>query len=485
MKPEPADAGGYDDMVQIRNITYAYPQRPGPLGPFQFSADPGDIVHVTGSSGCGKSTLARCITGLIPHIYRGEMRGEVIIDGNRTSDTPLWRLSELAGLVFQNPAAQMLGSSVEEEIIIGLENLGLEKSEISGRLEDALERFALGPLRSRSPRTLSGGEQQKLALAAMTARRPPLLVLDEPLSMLDVTAASELVGYLAELAKSGTAIVIMEHRADYLAGLRGVRVHDLDRDRPRRVPDRRAPRPDVPDAGGKRRRLEVSGLGVNIGRAVILKDLNFTVSEGTVTAVVGRNGTGKTTLLRALAGLQDHAGSAAIDGARPDFGLVFQNAELQLFNPTVRGEVLFRIDRPDLVWYEWLMDVLGLRRYENTAPLLLSEGEKKRAALAAVLMRKPSHGLLLDEPSLGQDTGHKAMLMDICAGAAARGMMVILTTHDLHLASMADRLILLDAGGIAADGPPERVFRDRPAWERAGMFVPPWISCRKNRRNTA
>jgi len=224
-------------------------------------------------------------------------------------------------------------------------------------------------------------------------------------------------------------------------------------------------------------KLFVSKLGVDFGGKRILKNLNVSIDAGAVTSVAGRNGTGKTTLLRALAGLQRYEGSIAIDGRQPDFGQVYQNADLQLFNATVRGEILYRLPHPDMELYEWLIHTLGLQQYENTPPLILSEGEKKRVALAAVIMRKPAHGILLDEPSLGQDSAHKAMLIDICAGLAAQNKIVIFTTHDLHLAAMADRILLLGPEGVEADGSPDEVFSDKRAWERAGMFVPDWITC--------
>lgn len=463
-------------MIRIQELSYAYPQHGRGIGPFDFSVKPGEMLHMTGSSGCGKSTLARCITGLIPHIYHGAMKGSVRIGGLDTAGTPLWKLAESAGFVFQNPAMQMLGNTVEEEILIGLENLGLDRVEMRDRMDEALGRFGLDGFRGRRPQTLSGGEQQKLALAAITARRPPALILDEPLSMLDVAAATEFAGYLSELARAGATIVIFEHRSDYLAGMPGIRMAALDR---ATVPERsgapgRWARAASDAKGGPR--LDVSGLGVSIGGNPIIRNLSLSIDPGEVTAVVGRNGSGKTTLVRALAGLQKYQGSIAIDGARPDFGQVYQNADLQLFNASVRSEILYRVKDPDMTWYAWLMETLGLRQYEDTPPLILSEGEKKRVALATVLMRKAAHGILLDEPSLGQDMAYKKMLIDICRGLAARGKIVLFTTHELHLAAMADRLILLGRDGIAADGPPEKVFRDAGAWKRAGLFVPPWLT---------
>jgi energy-coupling factor transporter ATP-binding protein EcfA2 len=210
-----------------------------------------------------------------------------------------------------------------------------------------------------------------------------------------------------------------------------------------------------------------------------------------VIAVVGRNGVGKTTLLRALAGLQKHTGSVTVNGERPDrsassrpsrsassrlgLGMVFQNADRQLFNATVRDEILYRVPGPDMARYDWLLEVLGLARYEIVPPLLLSEGEKKRVALATVLMRGPRHGLLLDEPALGQDAAHKAVLIRLARALARAGQVVMLTTHDLPLAIQADRLMLLGPDGFVADGPPGQVLRDDAAWAKLGLLVPDWV----------
>jgi len=457
-------------VLRAEKLAYRYPHNNHGLEPVSLSLRPGERLLIAGPSGCGKSTLARCLTGLVPHLYRGQLEGHVWLDGLRTAESPLWQLAERAGLVFQNPAAQMLAQSVEEEIVFGLENLGLSPPTIRERLEATLAHFGLAALRDRSPQTLSGGEQQKLALAAITARQPPILVLDEPLSMLDSTAAADLVDHLAGLAHRGTTVVTCEHREEVLRAIPGLRTLRLNG----RAALHKATLPDAsfPSAGTPAAQLDVSKLTVRLGGRAILRDLSFSVAGGQVLAIVSRNGVGKTTLLRALAGLQKHDGRVTMNGERPDLGMVFQNADVQLFNATVCEEILYRLPDPDMARYAWLLDVLGLARYESTPPLLLSEGEKKRVALATILMRGLRHGVLLDEPALGQDTAHKAMLLRLVRALAQAGQLVVMATHDLALAAQADRLTLLSPDGFLADGPPAEVLRDRGAWDRAGLSVP-------------
>jgi energy-coupling factor transporter ATP-binding protein EcfA2 len=297
-------------------------------------------------------------------------------------------------------------------------------------------------------------------------------VLDEPLSMLDGAAAASLVTYLGELARTGMAIVVCEHREEYLQPIPDLQTLRLEGPAVKEVA---VPALLPPGTPAHAPALEVENLAVQLGGRPILRDVSIRVEPGQVVAIVGRNGVGKTTLLRAMAGLQKCEGRIAIDGVRPDLGMVFQNADLQLFNASVREEILYRVPEPDMALYAWLLGALGLERYEEVPPLLLSEGEKKRVALAMVLMRRPRHGLLLDEPSLGQDTAHKAILIRLARALAAAGRLVVFTTHDLPLAAQADQMLLLSSEGFVASGPPAAVLADANGWAQIGLSVPVWV----------
>jgi energy-coupling factor transport system ATP-binding protein len=470
-----------NSLLRAEGVGFAYIQDGRGIGTISLELGAGEVVHICGLSGCGKSTLARCLTGLVPHLYRGQLDGTVWLCGQRTDQAPLWQLTEAAGMVFQNPATQMLSSTVEDEIIFGLENLGLPVAEIEQRTTQALEDFGLAEMRARSPLTLSGGEQQKLALAAVMARRPPLLVLDEPLSMLDTTAALDLVERLAQLAAQGVAVVICEHRQEYLAGLPGLRTISLESLYRQAGAAAELSWPGTVPACLERpvACLEAGGLQVARGGRMILNSWDFSLRGGEMTAVVGRNGVGKTTLFRALAGLQQYSGALQVqpgrEAERPQLGMVFQNPDLQLFNASVRDEVLYGVPAADMQLYAWLLDVLDLRRYEDTPPLLLSEGEKRRVALATILMHQPRHGVLLDEPALGQDYTHKEMLVHLLRTLAQASQIVAYSTHDVELALQADRLVLLGPQGIIVSGPPGDLLARQDAWLQAGLRLPDWV----------
>jgi energy-coupling factor transporter ATP-binding protein EcfA2 len=270
------------------------------------------------------------------------------------------------------------------------------------------------------------------------------------------------VAELVRLQRTGTAIAVCEHRHDAFAHIDDLRRHPL----PGTVAaDMALPalEPRVPAF-----RLVVEGLAVALGGQPVLDGIDVTFAGGQVISVVGANGAGKTTLLRALTGLQPHDGriSGFASSARPPrLGMCFQNPDRQLFNPTVRDELRYGRPTCDEQEYRRVLELLGLSRYEHTAPLLLSEGEKKRLGLGILLLTPGLSGVCLDEPTLGQDTQHRRLLGSIMRRLADAGYLCLVATHDLAWAvEWSDqtyvlrdgRLVSGDATAIAGPARPHR-----------------------------
>jgi len=208
-------------IIEVKDLSYKYPgSSKYALRDISLNIDEGEFVVITGPSGCGKTTLCRCFNGLIPHFYGGEFIGDVIVNGMSVKNTPITILSKYVGMVFQDPESQLFSLNVEREVAFGLENLGLDREEIRFRVNEVLELMGISHLRNRAPFELSGGEQQKVALAACLAMRPKILVLDEPTSHLDPVSAYSLLNLLNELKnKLKLTVVIVEHRLEALVAV--------------------------------------------------------------------------------------------------------------------------------------------------------------------------------------------------------------------------------------------------------------------------
>lgn len=206
-------------IVEIRGLAYTYPGSSEPaLINVNLTLEKGDFTILTGLSGCGKTTLCRCLNGLIPHFYSGELKGDVIVAGLSVRDNPISDLAQHVGFVFQNPENQLFALSVEKDIAFGLENLALPREEIRRRVDWAMDVIGITDLREKVPYELSGGQQQRVAIATVLSMRPELMVLDEPTSFLDPVAARNLFNIIYKLNKElDLTIVLVEHRLDLLS----------------------------------------------------------------------------------------------------------------------------------------------------------------------------------------------------------------------------------------------------------------------------
>jgi len=183
-----------------------------------LSVEKGEFVVLTGPSGCGKTTLCRCLNGLIPNFYSGDLKGELEVDGVNVADKTTAELATHVGFVFQNPENQLFSLSVERDVGFGLENLGVRREEALERIDWAMKATGILDLRGKAPYELSGGQQQRAAIAGVLAMRPGIIVLDEPTSFLDPKSAEEIIGVIAKLSQDlNLTTLLVEHRLDIVS----------------------------------------------------------------------------------------------------------------------------------------------------------------------------------------------------------------------------------------------------------------------------
>ena len=206
-------------IIETKNLTYTYPGGTKPsISDISIKVEKGDFVLITGPSGCGKTTLCRCFNGLIPHFYQGELKGEITVADMDTTKHQTQEMAKSVGLVFQNPENQLFALSIEKDVAFGLENLGVPREEIRKRVDWALKLTDIYDLRERSPHEVSGGQQQRIAIAAILAMQPEIIVLDEPTSFLDPLSAENIFKVIHELNKKlGITVALVEHRLDLTA----------------------------------------------------------------------------------------------------------------------------------------------------------------------------------------------------------------------------------------------------------------------------
>jgi energy-coupling factor transport system ATP-binding protein len=399
----------------------------------------GEHIALLGPSGSGKSTLLRSLAALVPHFHGGRFEGSVVVGG---IDTRNARPAELAGIVasvFQDPEDQIVMNKVANETAFGLENIGVDPTEIWPRVEEALALVGAEHLADRSTGELSGGELQRVSLASALALKPRLLLLDEPTSQLDPEAADAFFDLVEHLP---CAVLVSEQRpARPLAHVDRV----LFMDAGRIVLDAR--RDDALAWLAEHRPLylphvaevvcSVRDVRFSYGERVVLEHASLEVRRGEVVALTGPNGVGKTTLAQIAAGLlEPDAGEVT----RSRAAYLTQDPGRHLVTERVLDEVALGADveRAHVV-----LARLGLAEHEQRHPRDLSSGERERLALAAVLATEPEL-LVLDEPTRGVDPERKAELARLLrAEAPGRGTLVV--THDLvWAAEVADRIVELD-----------------------------------------
>lgn len=523
-------------MIRFSSVSLIYPNSTKTvLENLSLTIDEGEFVLVIGPTGSGKSSLLRLINGLVPHHTGGILAGDISVDGISTQTIKPGGLAHLIGIVGQNPINGFVTDTVEEELAFGMESLNVAPEVMRKRVEEILDLMSLAPLRNRSLVTLSGGEQQRVAIGSALVMHPKVLVLDEPTSALDPIAAEEVLSILHRLVHDlGITVVVAEHRLErviqfadrivHIDGLGNARVgtpaqimSDSDiappivhlaralgleeigltvRDMRRMSEEIRGGnyvhKIELPPPSGEVV-IDISKVSLSFSNKTVLKDINLQIFAGEVIAIMGRNGAGKSSLLKTIVGLHACSGGSVdllgndpltISGVkrRETIGFIPQEPSDLLYGQSVlmecqQGDTDNEVEKGTT--FDLLNELVpGIS--PNAHPRDLSEGQRLALALSVVLCAKPKV-LILDEPTRGLDYQAKSHLVNtLLRYARILGRTVILATHDVELvAELATRVIFLADGDCVADGKTLDVLLSSPAFapQVAKVMSPqPWLT---------
>ena len=502
------------EKLIIRHLTFAYPGQDAPaLRDVSLAVAAGEFVVLCGASGCGKTTLLRqCKPELAPH---GSRTGEILLDGVPMEQLPRREQCARVGFVCQYPEEQIVTDKVWHELAFAPESLGWDRNTIRRRVAEMASFFGIQSWYDRRTADLSGGQKQLLNLAAVMVLQPEVLLLDEPTAQLDPIGAGEFLHALERLHRElGTTILLAEHRMEDALPL-AERVAVLDsggilcagtvqevgaslrekgsamfssmptamqvwaacggggtcpvtvRDGRRWLAEREALRPLPPEEVPQNENapaLRARELFFRYEKdgAPLLRGLNLSVKPGEIYALVGGNGTGKSTVLRLLSGeLTPQRGKVT---ATCPVGLLPQDPRALFSHPTVEAELSELASREQ--WDE-VLSLCGLSGLLQRHPYDLSGGEQQRLALAMLLLTKPGI-LLLDEPTKGLDRAFCGRLGELLQELVSRGMAVVLVSHDMDIcAACAHRCGLLFHGEVVAEGTPREFFSGNHSYTTA------------------
>ena len=511
------------DAFTIQNLTFSYPNAAVPaLENITLTIEAGSFICLCGASGSGKSTLLRQLKpALAPY---GARSGEILFENTPLDELDARAQSQKIGFVLQNPDNQLVTDKVWHELAFGLESLGCDTPTIRRRVAEMASFFGIEDWFYRPVSELSGGQKQLLNLASIMVMQPSVLLLDEPTSQLDPIAATEFLSTLGRINRElGTAIVISEHRLEEVFPLcsRAVVLENgriLTQGTPQAVGETlksrghgmfaampapmrifaavpselpcpvtvgqgrewlarystEHPLGEMPPVEGEDKNraetvLQVEDAWFKYGKNSpdVVKGLSLQVRRGELLAILGGNGTGKSTTLRLIAGQSaPYRGRVTVFGGSPGemhgrIGLLPQDVQTLFLKKTVREDLLCVLPKNSPEREARVCDtaaLCGLTQLLDRHPYDLSGGEQQRAALAKVLLLQPEL-LLLDEPTKGLDAEFKQAFARILRQLRRSGVCIVMVSHDIEFcAEYATRCALFFDGGVVTEGAPHAFF---------------------------
>lgn len=451
-------------MIKIEQVSFSYQgdETHGSLNQVDIHIKAGECILLCGKSGCGKTTITKLINGLIPHFNQGKLTGKTLVDEMVVAETPMYQLSEKIGSVFQNPKSQFFNIDSDSELAFGLENNGVQPDIIRQRVADTVRELHIENLLHRDIFAMSGGEKQTLAFASVYAMNPEIYVLDEPSANLDRAATLTLGEQLRHIKAQGKSIIIAEHRLYYLTDIidraifivDGKIVKEYTREEFLRLTDEERCKMGLrtiyqknpnyfikSDIDGE---LQVKNLSVADKKHYIFSNVNFSISSGEILGILGSNGTGKTTLMRCLAGLQkENEGEVLYHGKKLSVKerneicyMIMQDVNHQLFGESIWDECeLSRDEKITDAEIGHSLAFFDLLEFKDKHPMALSGGQKQRLAIVTGIVAGKKI-LIFDEPTSGLDYDHMCVVSKTLKTLAAKGHIILVVTHDMEFLEM-------------------------------------------------
>lgn len=443
-------------MIELKDVSYSYSEEEQIVKNLNLKIQDGECILLCGRSGCGKTTIGRIINNLIPRFFEnGRMKGKVYIDDKNTNQFEMYELSRLIGTVFQNPKAQFFHTNSDAEIVFGLENSGMESEEIIKSYKKAVDELNIQNLTNKNMFLMSGGEKQIIAFASIYAMNPKVYVLDEPTANIDKTTILKIREIIEKLKEAGHTIIICEHRLYFLKDLvdrvlyvdkgvikqsfSGNDFFKLDDKKRISMGLRSLKEPTLKTEtkqNTSNNSLKIENLSCNYGEKKVFENLNLGVNEGEILGIIGKNGVGKTTLIRCIAGLHKQSeGQISLNGK------VLNNKERQKLSAMVMQDVNYQLFTNNLVeechlgnncsdsQIEEVLKELGLIEFKELHPMVLSGGQKQRLVIGnAVLSDKQI--FIFDEPTSGLDYEGMKVVSKELKKLSKNSYYIFIVSHD-------------------------------------------------------
>ncbi|MCW8327639.1 DUF3744 domain-containing protein [Photobacterium sp. SDRW27] len=532
--------------IEFSNFSFKYWALEKPtLKNINLKIEKGEKVVIVGPSGSGKSTLGQCLNGLIPFAVKGDITGKLSINGHDTNNMDLHQCTNMVGTVLQDTDGQFVGLSIGEDIAFALENQMVEQGKMHDIVKKTAEMVDLEEMLHLSPFDLSGGQKQRVSLAGVMVDDVDILLFDEPLASLDPQTGKATIEIIDQLHRdSSKTVIIIEHRLEdvlhrhvdrvilmergeivanmtpdqllaspllsqhgireplYLSALKaaGCEVSEADKPAYMSTLNLDSYKPQLlewyqqgetttkPEAGQPL--LSVNNLSYSYDdQRKTLDDVSFTINKGEFVSILGKNGSGKSTITRLIMGvLEPDNGTIEFNGQdlaectiferSQNIGIVLQNPNHMISHHMIFDEVASGlrnrgVAEPDVEKKVLeILELCGLGKYRHWPIEALSYGQKKRVTIATILVLEPEL-LILDEPTAGQDYHHYTAMMAFIRELNQKlGITILIISHDMHLVlEYTDRAIVIADSKLLADQQVNAIFSQPQLLEQANLTV--------------